>query len=520
MGYKMQVNSSRKLGKPAIIAIAVAAVAVVAIVVIALTGRPAKEPPAEPQPQQEQTQPAAKKSEDKEYTVPHVVSLTQADAEKAILASGLQVGKVTTKESDTVPLGNVISQSPNGLTRAKANSKVDLVVSSGKAQKKDVQVPNLIGKTQDQANEALKKVGLVPVAADPEETTQAKAGRVFKQSIEAGAKVKEGSKVTFTIALAPSKSTVPNVVGLASEDARTALANSGLGSATTTSYSDKVAADRVISQSIPSGSEVKTGTTISICVSLGPKPAEKVSVPDVIGYSWSDAEAAIRSAGLAVRYTGDPAGKVVDQDIDAGTQVDPNTLVTLTLVSPAQTVEVPNLIGMSVTSAESATDAANLALDADSLHGTVVDQWPKPGTQVEQRTTVHVTVDDSDFREEKEIGDNDDSVDVGDVDFAGSWYADRASIDIRSAGRGFSVSVSWGSSATESTNWLYTCKQQGNQLVCNGGGTKTNINFTDDGGEEDETVYTNGSATFTLNNGQLTWYDAKEGAGNDLVFTR
>ena len=44
------------------------------------------------------------------YTVPNVVSLTQADARKAILASGLQVGTITNEPSDTVPLGSVISQ--------------------------------------------------------------------------------------------------------------------------------------------------------------------------------------------------------------------------------------------------------------------------------------------------------------------------------------------------------------------------------------------------------------------------
>ena len=87
-------------------------------------------------------------------------------------------------------------------------------------------------------------------------------------------------------------------------------------------------------------------------------------VPDVTSYSWSDTQATLQSAGLAARYTGDPAGVVVSQDVAAGTKVAPNTLVTVTLSSPSQMVEVPNLVGMSVSAAEAATDAVGLGLDA------------------------------------------------------------------------------------------------------------------------------------------------------------
>ena len=150
---------------------------------------------------------------DAKFTVPYVVSLTQADAEKAILASGFVVGNVTFQESDDVPLGSVVSQSPKALSSAKANSKIDLVISSGKKATSEVSIPNLTGLSQADAEKALIDAGLKGVATKPEESSTATPGLVFKQSIPAGQKVKEGTKVLFTVAVAPSEVEVPDVTG-------------------------------------------------------------------------------------------------------------------------------------------------------------------------------------------------------------------------------------------------------------------------------------------------------------------
>ncbi len=66
-----------------------------------------------------------------QVTVPGVVGQSQGAAEAAIVAAGLEVGTVTMQVSGNVPAGNVISQNPQGGTQAPANSRVNLVVSSG-----------------------------------------------------------------------------------------------------------------------------------------------------------------------------------------------------------------------------------------------------------------------------------------------------------------------------------------------------------------------------------------------------
>jgi len=64
-------------------------------------------------------------------TVPEVVGLAQADAESALTAALLLAGSVTRQFSDTVPVGEVISQGPSGGASVSAASVVDLVVSLG-----------------------------------------------------------------------------------------------------------------------------------------------------------------------------------------------------------------------------------------------------------------------------------------------------------------------------------------------------------------------------------------------------
>jgi beta-lactam-binding protein with PASTA domain len=66
-------------------------------------------------------------------TVPDVVSLDQATAESSIASSGLIVGNVSSANSDTVAVGNVISQDPAGGTSVNTGTTVDLVVSLGTA---------------------------------------------------------------------------------------------------------------------------------------------------------------------------------------------------------------------------------------------------------------------------------------------------------------------------------------------------------------------------------------------------
>ena len=103
---------------------------------------------------------------------------------------------------------------------------------------------------------------------------------------------------------APKKGTVPDVVGLKQEDAKSILANANFVPVVK-EVNSKKPAGIVVGQSPPGGYVVTLGTDVVIQVSNGkpPKPA-KALVPNVVGAPVNQARAALQSAGfrVAIQY--------------------------------------------------------------------------------------------------------------------------------------------------------------------------------------------------------------------------
>jgi serine/threonine-protein kinase len=103
----------------------------------------------------------------------------------------------TTANSATVPAGIVITTSPAPGQSVGVGTTVELVVSTGK-----VAVPELRGRTREEAEAALKDLGLVPNVVEAE-NGQVEAGRVTDQSDAVNAAVEQGKTITFVVAKAP-----------------------------------------------------------------------------------------------------------------------------------------------------------------------------------------------------------------------------------------------------------------------------------------------------------------------------
>ncbi|WP_258804108.1 Stk1 family PASTA domain-containing Ser/Thr kinase [Pseudarthrobacter sp. NS4] len=123
---------------------------------------------------------------------------TEAAARDILRQSGL-VGapSTTTANSATVPAGIVITSSPAPGQMVGVGTTVELVVSTGK-----VAVPELRGRTREEAEAALKELSLVPNVIEVE-NAQVEAGRVTDQSDAVNASVDQGKTVTIVVAKAP-----------------------------------------------------------------------------------------------------------------------------------------------------------------------------------------------------------------------------------------------------------------------------------------------------------------------------
>lgn len=278
-----------------------------------------------------QNKPAEKK-EVKKVEVPDVLYMEQAEAEAELTKVGLKLGTVT--EEDYIVGGYILETDPVAGTSVKEGSKVNVIVSVGQDVDAPIEVPDLTGLSPEEAEAKLLELWLIPQPGEQIYSESVETGKVCAQSVAPGTTMTMFDTITYSTSLGKEQVAVPDVTGKPVAEARSVLNNVGLSTDTVTSYSDTVAKDVVISQSVAKDTQVTKGTTITIEISLGKKPAAKVVVPNIISYNLADAKKALESAGLKYTYTGDEDGTVISVNPAANTQVDQGSSVTFELKKP------------------------------------------------------------------------------------------------------------------------------------------------------------------------------------------
>ncbi|MEE4541609.1 Stk1 family PASTA domain-containing Ser/Thr kinase [Streptomyces sp. V4-01] len=196
--------------------------------------------------------------------------------------------------------------------------------------------------------------------------------------------------------------TVPGVLALPQPDAQRKLSSAGLDARVRQDFSLNVPRGSVISTDPAPGRRIRSDSTVTLVVSRGP---QVIAVPRVEGRALADAQRAVRAAGLTPgavtrTFSGDvPRGAVVSTEPASGVRRSPGTPVTFT-VSRGAPVDVPDVVGDSVTDAQQALQDAGLKVvlapdkvfsdDADK--DSVALQSPGGDTQAGAGETVTLTV--------------------------------------------------------------------------------------------------------------------------------
>lgn len=198
-----------------------------------------------------------------------------------------------------------------------------------------VKVPDILGKTVEEAQIALNELGLGMSKAGESPSQEYPKGKIMEQSTPSGQEVAKHTKIEYTLSTGNTVLTVPNVVGQNQDDAEAQLTNQGLLPIITREYNDEVPAGRVISVEPEVGSNVNAGDSITLVVSKG-EDGEQVSVPSVRGLTESDAKDILTSKGLLVTVqtgssSGVDEGEVYEQSIQAATMVDAGTTIIISV---------------------------------------------------------------------------------------------------------------------------------------------------------------------------------------------
>lgn len=275
------------------------------------------------------------KNEEEKVKVPSVVGLTEDEAKKTLNEMGLGYRVAERKESNKYAEGTVSEQKTQAGTKVKKNTMIQVIVSSGLIGEK-LTIPNVSGRSESEAQSMLTQAGFKKISSEFEFSDTVAEGDVIGTTPAGGAEATEDTQIVMKVSKGAEKKTVPNVIGKADADAQNAIVSAGLSVGTVSyDYNDSVPEGQVVSQSIDGGKKVAAGTAVGISVSLGPKPAEKVSVPPVTDTSLENARQLINSAGLSVgeiyyAYSDTvAAGNVISCEPGVGNSVEEGTLIEL-----------------------------------------------------------------------------------------------------------------------------------------------------------------------------------------------
>ncbi len=195
--------------------------------------------------------------------VPLVKGLPVNEATAQIRHAGL-VPSVVQRHSSTINKGIVISTNPADGVKVKPGTVVTVNVSSGPAK---IQVPNVVGMQETQAESTLSQFHVVP-KVDP--TSNQPQGQVVKQDPVAGTLRLPGSTVTIWVSGGGTQ--VPDVRGQTEATAKLLLQNDGFRVQVQTAAGPPGSLPGyVFSQSPSGGTTVPAGATVTIYV-VAPPP--------------------------------------------------------------------------------------------------------------------------------------------------------------------------------------------------------------------------------------------------------
>lgn len=207
-------------------------------------------------------------------------------------------------------------------------------------------VPNVVGMTLEEAEDACKKVGLVLSVSREEKALKYDKGYIFYQSSAEGAVLAEGAKLQVYVSTGLQEIEIPEeIIGKTEKEAIQMLVDAGFEKKNIdvkTEESMTIKKDLVARIDPEVGEERTFNADITIYISTG---IGKTRMPILVGLKKADAEKALKEAGLvgeAIEANSEePVGTVLEQEITDGQELDKGTVVKYKVSIGEEKITIP-----------------------------------------------------------------------------------------------------------------------------------------------------------------------------------
>ena len=211
-----------------------------------------------------------------------------------------------------------------------------------------VTVPNVKGKTRDDARQALQDADLVVGQIRTQVDEDVDPDIVLAQDPKPDFLVPTGTPVDLWVSVKPETATVPDLIGLTLSEADAALTDAGLNLGTKTEEAtDAVEVGRIFDQSPAPDDVVDKGTFVNVTYASGPAT---IDLPDLTCIPYADARSTLLARGFTNVVSGGTMPvlpecpstlNVVAQDPDPGAYPPDTTITLYTGVKPSPTTTTP-----------------------------------------------------------------------------------------------------------------------------------------------------------------------------------
>jgi serine/threonine-protein kinase len=254
--------------------------------------------------------------------IPDLTGSEQAQALEDLQSLGFKVG-IENSAHPNVPSGAVIRTQPTANTVTSPDTLVTIIVSVGP---EAFPIPYIVDLETERAIYVIEESGFNVGQQLEVNDDNIPRGFIISQNPVAGTKMSPGSNVDLVISAGPSLIEISDLSRKSPEDAIQILETLGFEYELVEEYSENVDVG-LVSHTVPGVGEIVTpDQIIQVIVSLG----LKIEVPNVVGYTYSEATNILQQVGLLPSASGDTSGRVNDQSPKEGEFLDPEGFVELT----------------------------------------------------------------------------------------------------------------------------------------------------------------------------------------------
>jgi len=259
--------------------------------------------------------------------------------------------------------------------------------------------PDLVNMEPAEANAAAANSGLRTSLDNQDYSEDVKVGLIIRTDPKAGDRIRKNGDIGLTVSKGPERYRVPQLVGLQLDAAQQALSPIKLITGQINEqYNETVPQGRVIAISPRFNTEVKPGTAVNFAVSKGKRP---ITVPDLTGKSYKEANKTLRKLGFAVgrstQYDEKVAeGNVISQSPNSGTLFAKDKVSLVVSLGPPLR-EVPDVKRKTTAEAQKILGDAGFVVRVEKAPfnlglNIVAAQSPGAGKKVKAGSTIVITV--------------------------------------------------------------------------------------------------------------------------------